>query len=556
MTPSAAARAALLEHLREAGKLDESALARAELVSGRTGQPVEQVLNQLGGLADEDLAEAYAKVADCPIWEPDRQPPELDLTSLAAPETFLRRVRILPLRRQGETLDCAVADPLDAESLASLVFAVGGRVRVFVARPGDLTRAFNQNSGTSAPAQTDERRLAREIDQVADLGGAGAGARFVAATLDAAISAGASDIHFEPRRHDLRVRLRVDGQLLDHAVVSADIAPSAISRIKVIANLNVGERRLPQDGRTSFVVQGRSIDVRVATVPSVFGEGAVLRILDRSNLQLDIDALGFSAREAGILRRAARMPHGLFLVTGPTGSGKTTTLYALLQTLAGSTRKILSVEDPVEYHFDHVFQTQVAPQIGLTFASVLRSFLRFDPDCILVGEIRDPETAAVAMQAAMTGHFVLASVHANDAMGIAPRLLDMGVEPYQLAAALGGAAAQRLVRRLCPQCAAETPVTPGQRLFLEDLGHAPPTSLMAPVGCPACGGVGFRSRVAIGEAFLATEDLLRAIAGRAPAAELTALAARDGFTAMVEDGAAKVLAGLTTVDEVLAAVHV
>lgn len=556
MTPHSAARAAVLDHLRDAGKIDESALARAELVASRTGQPVEQVLNQLGSLADEDLASAYAKVADCPLWNPERQPAELDLASLEVPEAFLRRARILPLRRVGQVLECAVADPLDAESFASLVFAVGGTVRAFVGRPGDLNRAFNHTAAPAAPAQADERRLAREIDQVADLGGSGAGARFVAATLDAAVMAGASDIHFEPRRHDFRVRLRVDGQLLDHAVVSADIAPSAVSRIKVIANLNVGERRLPQDGRTTFVVQGRSIDVRVATVPSVFGEGAVLRLLDRASLQLDIDSLGFSPREAGILRRAARMPHGLFLVTGPTGSGKTTTLYALLQTLAGSTRKILSVEDPVEYHFDHVFQTQVAPQIGLTFATVLRSFLRFDPDCILVGEIRDPETAAVAMQAAMTGHFVLASVHANDAMAIAPRLLDMGVEPYQLAAALSGAAAQRLVRRLCPQCAVNAETTPSHRMFLEELGLTAPKTLKAPGGCDACSRTGFKGRVAIGEAFLASETLLRAIAARQSVADLTAIAAKDGFTTMVDDGAAKVLAGVTTVDEVVAAVHV
>jgi general secretion pathway protein E len=550
-------RAAVLDRLRDIGKIDESALARAELVSSRTGQPVEQVLNQLGALADEDLAEAYAHVSGCAIWVAERQPPTLDLQALAVPEDFLRRARILPLRRVGQTLECAVADPLDDQSLASLVFAVGGTVKAFVARPGDLNRAFTSRAGAAAsPALTDERRLAREIDQVSDLGGAGTGARFVAAALEAAVAAGASDIHFEPRRHDFRVRLRIDGQLVDFAVASADVAPSAISRIKVIANLNVGERRLPQDGRTSFVVQGRSIDVRVATAPTVFGEGAVLRLLDRANLQLDIDALGFGAREADILRRVARSPHGLFLVTGPTGSGKTTTLYALLQTLASSSRKVLSVEDPVEYHFDHVSQTQVAPQIGLTFAAALRSFLRQDPDVILVGEIRDPETAAVAIQAAMTGHFVLASVHANDAVAIAPRLLDMGVEAYQLAAALRGAAAQRLVRKLCPACSVLAPATDAHRVFLGNLGLESPSHLRKTVGCPECSDTGFRGRVAIGEAFLATEPLLRATAAQASTADLAALAARDGFTPMVQDGGRKAIAGVTTLDEVLAAIHV
>ncbi|MBO9582481.1 MAG: Flp pilus assembly complex ATPase component TadA, partial [Sphingobium sp.] len=217
--------------------------------------------------------------------------------------------------------------------------------------------------------------------------------------------------------------------------------------VKVIANLNLGERRLPQDGRTTFIVHGKQVDVRVATSPTVFGESAVLRILDRATVPLDLNAMGLSDYLKACLTKAARSPHGIFLVTGPTGSGKTTTLYGLLQTFAKSDRKVLSVEDPVEYHFEHVTQTQVAPGLGLTFAAALRSFLRQDPDVILVGEIRDPETAAVAIQAAMTGHFVLASVHANDALSALPRLQDMGIEPYQLAAGFRGVVAQRLVRK-------------------------------------------------------------------------------------------------------------
>jgi len=273
----------------------------------------------------------------------------------------------------------------------------------------------------------------------------------------------------------------VDGRLIDHQVVSADLAAPAVSRVKVIADLNLGERRLPQDGRTSFVVHGRQVDVRVATSPTVCGESAVLRILDRSAVPLDLDTLGLSADIVGLLRRAARTAHGLFLITGPTGSGKTTTLYSLLQTFTGSGKKVLSVEDPVEYHFEHVSQTQVAPQLGLTFAAALRSFLRQDPDVILVGEIRDPETAAVAVQAAMTGHFVLASVHANDSLAVLPRLQDMGVEPYQLAAGFRGAVAQRLVRRLCPRCAAPGPPTEAERQFIAALGETPPAEFIHPV---------------------------------------------------------------------------
>jgi type II secretory ATPase GspE/PulE/Tfp pilus assembly ATPase PilB-like protein len=328
-----------------------------------------------------------------------------------------------------------------------------------------------------------------------------------------------------------------------------------VSRVKVIANLNLGERRLPQDGRTTFVVHGRQVDVRVATSPTVFGESAVLRILDRSSVPLDLDALGLSLNITTLLRRAAKAAHGLFLITGPTGSGKTTTLYALLETFVGSGKKVLSVEDPVEYHFDHVSQTQVAAHLGLTFAAALRSFLRQDPDIILVGEIRDPETAAVAIQAAMTGHFVLASVHANDALAVLPRLQDMGVEPYQLAAGFRGAVAQRLVRRLCPRCAAAGPPNEAEQLFARSVGVEVPAALSHPVGCPHCKRTGFRGRIPIGEAFQANDELLRAVADRQSAGQIDEIARRAGLLSMAADGFGKALEGLTTVEEVAAAIH-
>lgn len=550
-------REAVLDRLRSDSRIDDAALARAELVAVRTGAPVEQVLNQLGTLSDDDLVSAYAAVSGCAVWNPLQAPPQIELASLGVSAEFLRRHRLLPLRREGPALVCAACDPLDEEALSGLVFAVGGRVSLMVARPADWARAF-ADIAEPAPAetQTDERRLEREIDQVADSSAEGAGARLVASVFEAAISAGASDIHFEPRRHDLLIRLRVDGQLIDHRAVAADLAPAAVSRVKVVANLNLGERRLPQDGRTSFVVQGRTIDVRVATAPTVFGESAVLRILDRANVQLDLDALGLGEGVSGILRRAAKAPHGLFLVTGPTGSGKTTTLYSLLQTFAGSRKKILSIEDPVEYHFDHVSQTQVAAHIGLTFASALRSFLRQDPDVILVGEIRDPETAAVAVQAAMTGHFVLASVHANDSLAVLPRLQDMGVEPYQVAAGFRGAAAQRLVRRLCQDCAALRAPDEAELAFARSLQVEAPTRVHDPVGCVKCSGTGFKGRTAIGEAFLADETMLRAIADRASPGDLAVLAGRAGLVSMAVDGCRRAALGVTTIAEVMAAVHV
>ena len=342
---------------------------------------------------------------------------------------------------------------------------------------------------------------------------------------------------------------------MDHQVVSADFAAPAVSRVKVIANLNLGERRLPQDGRTTFVVQGKQVDVRVATSPTVFGESAVLRILDRSAVPLDLGALGLNGEVTTILRRAAKAAHGLFLVTGPTGSGKTTTLYALLQTFVGTGKKVLSVEDPVEYHFDHVSQTQVAPQLGLTFAAALRSFLRQDPDIILVGEIRDAETAAVAVQAAMTGHFVLASIHANGALAVLPRLRDMGVEPYQLAAGFRGAVAQRLVRRLCPHCAETGAPSEAERQFLQSFALPAPATLAHAKGCTRCKGTGFKGRLPISEAFQAEEALLRAVADRQSAADIEAIARQGGLRDMALDGYQQALAGLITLDEVAAAIH-
>lgn len=552
-----ARRARILARLVEAGVVDEGAIARAELVAGRTGQPVEQVLNQLGSLPDDDLVDAYAAVSGCKVWEPGLTPVQVELAEVGVSADFLRRNGVLPVSRAGKVLVCAACDPLDDEALSGLVFATGCDVTILAARPADWRREFERAFGATeaAPAAPDERRLAREIDLVADKSTEGSGARLVASAFEAAIALGASDIHFEPTRNALRIRLRVDGRLLDHQTVSADLAAPAVSRVKVIANLNLGDRRLPQDGRTTFVIQGKQIDVRVATSPTVFGEAAVLRILDRSSVPLDLEALGLAESIATVLRRASRAAHGLFLITGPTGSGKTTTLYALLQTFVGSGKKVLSVEDPVEYHFEHVSQTQVAPQLGLTFAAALRSFLRQDPDVILVGEIRDTETAAVAVQAAMTGHFVLASVHANDALGVLPRLRDMGVEPYQLAAGFRGAVAQRLVRRLCRNCAAEAPAGEVERQFATSIGTTAPERVFHPVGCTRCKGVGFKGRIPIGEAFQADEDLLRAVADRRSAAEIEGLARRAGLTDMAVDGWSKVLAGLTTVEEVAGAIH-
>jgi general secretion pathway protein E len=554
---SVSLRRLVADHLREHGLADPAEMARAELIGQRTGQPVEQVLNQLGSLSDDKLVAAYRAVIGVEIWDPATQPAAIDLDASGLSLDFLRRLRIAPIAEDVQTLVCAACDPLDEEALSGLRFATGRELKLLAARPTDWRRAFDiaLAASNAASVATDEGRLEREIDQVSDIAGDGPGARLVAAVFEAAIASNASDIHFEPGRNGLRIRFRVDGRMNEYQLAPIELAAPAVSRVKVIASLDLGEKRLPQDGRTTFVAGGRRVDVRVATSPTVFGESAVLRILDRNSVPLDLDRLGLNAEVAGVLKRAAKLPHGLFLVTGPTGSGKTTTLYALLQTFSNSTKKVLSVEDPVEFHFDHVSQTQVAAQSGLSFARALRSFLRQDPDVILVGEIRDPETAEVAVQAAMTGHLVLASVHANDALAVLPRLMDMGVQPYQLAAAFRGACAQRLVRQLCPACRAPRRPTEAEIKAATAAGADPPQQLMEPVGCSACMQTGFKGRLAIGEGFVAEEELLRGIGDGAPPAAIAEIAERSGLGGMARDGFSKANAGLTTYEEVVTAVH-
>jgi len=547
-------RRRVFEHLVDVGQLEASVQARAEQLAIHTRRPLEQILNQLGVVSDADLANAYARVCGCEIWDPELEAP-LSAAEAGVQPTFLEAHRFLVLGLEPRRVVVAAFDPLDDEGLAGLAFATGRNVTVKAALPGDYRRSVQlAGDETSLANVTADQRLQADVERVLDLGADSQAARLLSNVLEAAVARRASDIHFEPRRHDVSVRLRIDGRLVTERVEAGDLAAPLVTRIKVLANLDLGERRLPQDGRATFVVEGRTVETRVSVAPTVFGEGVVLRILDRVGVEFNLASLGVAQREADILARAAQSNHGIFLLAGPTGSGKTTTLYALLNSLAGADKKILSIEDPVEHHFEHVSQIQAAPQIGLTFATALRSFLRQDPDVILVGEIRDAETAAVATQAAMTGHLVLASTHANDAVRSIPRLLDMGVEPYQLGAALLGAAAQRLVRRLCPHCRISRAAREPERLFAEAVASLPLEQVWEAQGCVRCGGSGFAGRVSLMEAFLCDEDFGGAIARGEPIAQLTQRAQLCGRRAMVEDGLEKAMSGLTTVAEVMSVV--
>jgi len=415
----------VLTWLRERTGVEAAAETAARRAAALQDVALPLALNRMGAVSDADLQAAFAAVSGLPIAEARVEPAGVDLVSQA----FLRDHRALVLDANEASVTLGLVDPLDDNAIGGVRFAARRAVDVVVLRAGDQRRVFaatyeDRDAAWSVEmAERDDGRLdaALEFDRDAPV------ARRVAGWLAAAVERRASDVHVEPRQHALTVRYRVDGVLETVAEEPIEAASSVLARIKVLADLDLGERRAPQDGRTTIVVSGRPVDLRVSVVPSVHGESAVLRILDRGEVRLNFEDLGFAGHERALLDQAVTWPHGLFLVTGPTGSGKTTTLYAGLEALRTGDRKILTIEDPVEFYFDHVTQVQAAPKAGVTFPSAIRAFLRQDPDVILVGEIRDGETARAAIQAALTGHLVLATLHAIDAPRAVPRLLDMEI---------------------------------------------------------------------------------------------------------------------------------
>jgi general secretion pathway protein E len=387
-------------------------------------------------------------------------------------------------------------------------------------------------------------------DDLLDVDGRAPVVKLVSLVLFEAVQARASDVHLQPREDALVVRFRIDGVLHNAFRLPKRLQEEIISRVKVMGRMNIAEKRLPQDGRATVQVGDRVIDLRIATLPTSFGERVVIRLLDKSTRLYDLRELGMAPADMERFRRLIRFDHGLILVTGPTGSGKTTTLYAALQEINGNERNILTLEDPIEYQLEGISQTQVSEKKGMTFAGGLRSVLRQDPDVIMIGEIRDRETAVMAIQSALTGHLVFSTLHTNDAASAVARLLDLGIEPYLLASSLIGVLAQRLLRRICPDCGAPAPADDIVRL-LPDLATVNAKSVISATGCPACRQTGYRGRLGIFELLLVDEAIRRHIQTRATAAEVTDAAKAGGMKTLRDDGAAKVLAGVTTVDEVL-----
>ena len=547
---------ALADALLAGGVLNEGELQNAAKVLESSDQALMSVLVQLGLLSEGQAAQQLSEHLHIAIAQPEIFPSEPVLAGKVT-RNFLRNAKVLPLREEEGELIVAMADPLDEYAVQALRLVAGKPVGVMLATGSDISAAVEQlysdspasveaQAGTAARAEDDD------IERLKDLASEAPVIRLVNALVRAAVEARASDVHIEPFEDELRVRYRIDGLLQEVEAPPKRMSAAVISRIKIMAGLDIAERRLPQDGRIQLPSAGRTVDLRVATVPTMHGESVVIRILDREAVVHDFSALGFSAELAGQFKELLERPHGMILVSGTTGSGKTTTLYTSLLHLNSPSKKILTVEDPIEYHLDGVNQIQVQPRIGLEFASVLRSLLRQDPDVIMIGEIRDLETAQIAIQAALTGHVMLSTVHTHNASSAIARLLDMGVEDYLLSSTLNAVVSQRLVRRLCPNCREAYEPMPEliASLNLEKFELGPTTPLYRAVGCRDCKGTGYAGRTVIAELLPISDEVRSRILSRAAAGEIERTAIEQGMVSMFEYGIAIALQGETSIEEI------
>lgn len=583
-------RRMLGELLISEGLITQAQLDQALVEQKRQGIRLGQMLDRLGLVSEKDIISVIGKQMGIPSMPLDQPKVDSEVLKLV-PEETAKQYQAVPVSRTERSVMIALVDPLNVFALDDLARLTGLEVQPVISTAADIGGAIDRWYRQSEPAEPAasgyvppmERRAAErrtagqdrlgtpsqqfEPQYEAQLPGAspekkaesgrssdaddmGSVIRLVDMIIAQAVRDGASDIHIEPDTECLKVRFRADGMLREVMKVPLDQQPAVTSRVKIMASVDIAEKRVPQDGRIQVNLGSKILDLRASTLPTIYGEKIVLRILDKSAALLDLDRLGFSAEALKWMKAVVARPHGLLLVTGPTGSGKSTTLYAALQAINFQEKNVVTVEDPVEYQMRGINQVQVNVKAGLTFAAGLRSIVRQDPDVIMVGEVRDPETAGLAIQAALTGHLVITTLHTNDAPGAVTRLMDMGIEPFLIASSLLGVLAQRLVRRICQQCRQNYAPTPEivAQLGLSQNGEI---TLVRGAGCQSCRGVGYKGRMAIYEHMVVTDKVRAQIISRVPSTVIRADLIKDGFVGLREDGIAKAVMGQTTVEEVL-----
>jgi len=549
-----------LSHILVArGLLTESQLNDALALQRAEGLRLDRALVQLGLLTEGQLLELMSQQLDIPLVQ--LQDLTIDPEVLRSlPSKVVYRKRLVPISRENGILNVATSDAFDLYAFDDLRLSTGLDVRPVLAPRDDIEKVIKTHYGLGGDTLDEMvgadglESMTSAVEGGEDLLEAAQEAsviKLVNEIIIEAVNERASDIHIEPYEHQMSIRYRIDGVLQEASVPPQmhRFQAAIISRIKILANLNIAERRIPQDGRIKFQVGGRQVDVRVSVIPMLFGEGVVMRLLDKSNVLFTLQQLGMDDDTYGLFKGLIDRPHGIFLVTGPTGAGKTTTLYAALNAIVGPGIKVLTVEDPVEYHLQGVNQIPVNHQVGMTFEKGLRAILRHDPDVVMIGEIRDLETARAATQAAMTGHLVLSTLHTNDSASAAMRLVEMGVEPFLVSSTMIGAMAQRLVRRVCPKCREDYEPEPGT--LPRDLVLAPGERLARGTGCPHCRNTGYRGRSGLYELLVMNEVIAERIIERAPSPQIVAAGRSSGLRLLREDGWIKVRAGVTTPDEVV-----
>src|SRR5260221_1834357 len=550
----------LLSFLRDNGVIDETQMTELIEEQSRSAKSIENETSNNGVMRLTDLYQMIAaalgtEVADIGTME---FPPEL--LSLVPPQTA-RVQGVLPLDFDGKVLRVAVVNPLDPNVIDNLRFSTQKDIVIYVAPTAQIQSMIERFYGSEVSDMEDVlANLAGDIaskpdsGEVVDIEGASSApiVKYVNTIMAQAIQARASDIHFEPFEHDFKIRYRVDGALYEMSPPPRSLATAITSRIKVMSNLNIAERRVPQDGRIQTTMAGRQVDLRVSTLPTQFGESVVLRVLDRSTVKLDLAAIGLPPRIYDYICEVIEKPNGIFIVTGPTGSGKTTTLYACLNRINTEDSKLLTAEEPVEYEIEGIQQVPIHEAIGLTFARALRAFLRQDPDRIMIGETSDLETAQIAIQASLTGHLVFTTLHTNDAPGAVARLIDMGVEPFLIASSLEGVLGQRLVRKICTGC--KTPYEPNETVLRQiglsahDIGDK---NFYYGTGCDQCNKTGYKGRKGIYELLGISEPIRELISQRAPSVVIRQKAIELGMTTLRADGLRSIFEGETTIEEVL-----